>query len=508
MVGTALRSRGAGAAASRWTLAACAVAVIALVAHGLAISFLNDDAFISYRYAENWAAGRGLVFNEGERVEGYTNFLWTVLIGCLLRAGVDPLLASRVLGGLAAAAAIVVTARLGAAIGGPRGGRLAPLLLAASTPFAYWTFAGLEGPLFAFLLVLAFERDAAGAGVGSAPANRRGGALLGVVVALLALTRPEGALVFAFFLAARAARERDQGWTRALRGQLGFAAAFLAVFVPYFAWRTLYYGELLPNTFHVRQGRTLAENLGLYRNGVAYVLAFVRDGGGIAIVAPLLLLVSRGGSRVTGGLLAFCAVWIAYLVAVGGDAKILYRFFVPILPLLFLLVERTACVLHALLAERARSLARARTLRAVAATLVATLLLVSAAPSFAPPEKYRIDRTFFAMLAEGGKWLARYAPADATVACFAVGALPYYARLRTYDLLGVTDEHIARGSLRAGEMTGHGKTDWPYILAKRPTFIFPMESPDLSAAGYQFAPISVNVGGEVLTLRAWRRIGS
>ena len=51
---------------------------------GLAVvHFANksyDDVFISLRYAENLAAGRGLVFNPGERVEGYSNFAWTVLL--------------------------------------------------------------------------------------------------------------------------------------------------------------------------------------------------------------------------------------------------------------------------------------------------------------------------------------------------------------------------------------------------------------------------------------------
>ena len=42
--------------------------------------FLQDDAFISFRYARNLATGHGLVWNPGERVEGYTNFLWTLLM--------------------------------------------------------------------------------------------------------------------------------------------------------------------------------------------------------------------------------------------------------------------------------------------------------------------------------------------------------------------------------------------------------------------------------------------
>lgn len=40
--------------------------------------FIQDDAFISFRYAYNLVNGIGLVWNEGERIEGYTNFLWTL----------------------------------------------------------------------------------------------------------------------------------------------------------------------------------------------------------------------------------------------------------------------------------------------------------------------------------------------------------------------------------------------------------------------------------------------
>lgn len=40
----------------------------------------NDDSFIGYRYAENLARGQGLVFNRGERVEGYSDLLYVVMM--------------------------------------------------------------------------------------------------------------------------------------------------------------------------------------------------------------------------------------------------------------------------------------------------------------------------------------------------------------------------------------------------------------------------------------------
>src|SRR6267154_221619 len=60
--------------------------------------FIQDDAFISFRYADNLVRGIGLVWNQGERVEGYTNFLWTLLMSGGICLGMDPVLFSQVLG--------------------------------------------------------------------------------------------------------------------------------------------------------------------------------------------------------------------------------------------------------------------------------------------------------------------------------------------------------------------------------------------------------------------------
>lgn len=45
--------------------------------------FLTDDAFISFRYARNLVEGHGLVYDLGEYVEGYSNFLWVLELAAL-----------------------------------------------------------------------------------------------------------------------------------------------------------------------------------------------------------------------------------------------------------------------------------------------------------------------------------------------------------------------------------------------------------------------------------------
>src|SRR5574341_680160 len=60
----------------------------------------TDDAYISFRYAQNAIRGYGLVFNPGERVEGFTNFLWTAMMLPLEGTRGDVGRASIVLGAL------------------------------------------------------------------------------------------------------------------------------------------------------------------------------------------------------------------------------------------------------------------------------------------------------------------------------------------------------------------------------------------------------------------------
>src|SRR5262247_1530018 len=89
------------------------VAAAALVAHSLLFNFVTDDAFISFVYSRNLAEHGQLVFNLGDRVEGYTNFLWTVVLGLLMKLGIQPDVASRVLGTACGVATLYVVMRLG-----------------------------------------------------------------------------------------------------------------------------------------------------------------------------------------------------------------------------------------------------------------------------------------------------------------------------------------------------------------------------------------------------------
>ena len=55
-------------------------ALVVLFVHAASyLPFIADDALITLRYAERLLDGHGLTWNDGERVEGYSNLLWLQL---------------------------------------------------------------------------------------------------------------------------------------------------------------------------------------------------------------------------------------------------------------------------------------------------------------------------------------------------------------------------------------------------------------------------------------------
>src|SRR2546423_1273937 len=64
----------------------------------IGLRWISDDAFITMRYVKNFVKGNGLVYNMGERVEGYTHFLWLMILAAARTIGFDPVDASIWLG--------------------------------------------------------------------------------------------------------------------------------------------------------------------------------------------------------------------------------------------------------------------------------------------------------------------------------------------------------------------------------------------------------------------------
>ena len=426
----------------------------ALLIHIDSFRYTVDDAFISFRYAENLAGGNGLVFNRGEPVEGYTNFLWTVLIAGGIRAGIDPVPFSRV-AGTAAGLLLLWTAFYFARSRLP-GGSLAfllPVPIVANGAFALWCGAGLETVLFTFLLFLGAALAVGWRGEGEGAFTAAA-----LVFSLAALTRPEGTLFFVVLLFDRVVIRRAP-W----RGTLAGAALFAAVVGAHEAWRIAFYGDPLPNTFYAKSGGGFAAAA----RGFVYIGRFFGRFGGWTLLAPLGLLVLGPLRRWERTFLLLLAAQIGTVVLAGGDSLPFFRFLVPAIPFLAVLA---IAGMDRLFSYREGDLSRFRVL------LFSVILAIPLHGTFRgetirflEEDRDRIELHWKVI----GRWLAETASPGESIAVTTAGAIPYYSRLETIDMLGITDRHIARREMpeMGSGLAGHEKHDMAYVLSRKPTYI-------------------------------------
>lgn len=436
------------------------------------LRYTSDDSYISYRYARNLADGAGLVWNPGEHVEGYTNFLWVVLLAGVHKIGFDIVLSGRWLGfalGILAIGGTYLLCRvLVEGAPGRTAGLVAALLLAASGPFAAWGTAGLETSLFALLLLAAVLAHI------SEQARRRPPAS-GILWALLTMTHPAGAIPFAvsgvFKLGESAIRIRQarpgQVAARSEVQRLGvWAAPFALLYFPYFAWRYATYGWLFPNTYYAKVGSGLHQ----YARGLLYADTFIEEYAiWILLAAPVAILAGSLPRGRAAYVLAVVLAMFAYIVYVGGDGLLLYRFFAPVLPLIYALAVASAASIARYWNQRADAPAWAPT--AVCASMAAAFILFTLHASAGIPAVAQ-ERASVNEREEIGRWLRANLPPATVIAVVPAGSIPYESRLPAIDMLGLNDEHIAHVSIdEPSVLIGHEKYDSNYVLDRKPDVI-------------------------------------
>ncbi len=286
------------------------------LARAAALTWICDDAFISFRYARNLVDGLGLVFNAGEAVEGYTNFLWTLLLAGGMALGLAPEALSPLLGlgGFAGTALLLAWAGGRAAPSGVLRLPVAALCWLGIHHAQIFATSGLETSLFGLLLlggaVLAIEARGPGAF-----------AALGLVGALATLTRPEGALVVG--LGGLVATVSGPARTRHLAAWLGPTVLVLA---PWLSWKQAFYGDLLPNTWYAKAGDGPR-----WAQGALYVGLYLRTWPVVAAGAlgALGLVLGRrraglapgwDGARAPLVLLALTLPFIVHVLRVGATS--------------------------------------------------------------------------------------------------------------------------------------------------------------------------------------------
>jgi len=406
-----------------------------------------DDAFITFRYARNLAAGEGLGFNPGERVEGYSSLSWTLLLALGDALGLDLPDLSRVLGLALGAGTLLLL--LFASWARPPARLLTAGLLAVWLPGAYHFLNGLETALTAFLVT-------------ALVAVPRKGWVHHLAGALLVLTRPEGFLAvllwaLSSWLAGRRSRPRHE---------MGVALTAAACFLGQTAFRWLYHGDWIANS---ARAKLLPLAMALPR-GLADLGRFAFEGAGYGTLALLALAAfflgrPAGTSRELRAACWFLALFGAALAAGGGDSFPLWRFYVPLAPVLFLCAAQG---LDLLLRRRQAPLVLA------ALALLAALCL----PCRGFLQRMEREAHWRDQWVATGKRLAAVMPPGTTIALCPVGALPFYSGLPAVDMLGLNDRHIARVRPdRRYWYPGHHRHDAGYVLSRQPDLVMLANGP-------------------------------
>jgi arabinofuranosyltransferase len=424
--------------------------------------FYNDDAYITLRYARNFLQGNGIVWNTGEYVQGYTNFLHLMFVALLGFTGIDLFWASRIVGVSAfwgLAGFLVHYCRTTRSTTQDTLYYLPALMVLTSCPIIVWSIGGLEAVLFSLLAT-------AGCLLFLCRSDHRNKQILylagsGTCLGLCALTRPDGALFIVISIIWLAITQRG----RRLSSIFAFAIPCAIVLAPYALWQSYYYGSVVPNTYYVKVGSFSVETVA---KGIDYIIRYAVSPPYI----PCLLLVVAiwlTAARRWNGTLFYLAFsiggYLAFITYVGGDHFQAFRMLVPIIPLMsyafYLGLSRISGADN----------------KGWHWAVVVSILCLSTVQLFSSVLNPRWEDAASYNGTIVGRYIAKNWPAGSLVALNTAGSTPYYAGQNTYiDMLGLNDAHISRRRVETidlpwQELPGHGKGDGLYVLSRKPDYI-------------------------------------
>jgi len=414
-------------------LAATAVVVATEVNLGAAPF---EDAAMLMRYAANLAAGHGIVWNVGDHpLDGATDFLLVLVVAGVSKLGASVETAVRTVSLVAhflTVALVYLVARrlhgLGTAASVVAAGYVA-FDLALNT-----TEAGFGTAVFGFFVATSWT---AAFLCRREPESWLHAALFASSCLLMALTRPEGALLAVFMLAAILVFTGVHGGTRIL---VTFAGIFGVLGLAYFAWRWTYFGSPLPNPYYIKAGGALHPK-GLYTSAHAtagmllpflplYALALWRPAGRREAAFSLIPIV------------LFTLIWVLVSDVTNYAGRFQYAVLV------------IAALSWPALFPGGRETQPVRIF--VGAWLVLAVVGLSA---------YRVATLGDVPARDGradvGRLLAPLAAKGYTLATTEAGGLPLYSGWRAVDTWGLNDRWIAH----------HGPVTAAYLDRYRPELI-------------------------------------
>lgn len=445
----------------------------------LTYTHLGEDAFISFRYTRNLARGWGLIYNQGEAVEGYSNLFWVLILTPFEIIGVRLHVAARILSTLFFAG-LIFCGLWSARRLVPRNLPVwvawwLPVALALEPYLHYHDDRGLETVAYAALLGGAMLTIGAGLPLWIA----------GLLAGLATITRPEGlgfalALVPGVYTLAQMTNGKSLFDKEAIVQTLKFLAWPFGFFFVQLVFRQMTYGELVPNT-------VIAKKPG--GGGLTAVVSLMCSHGFVPLIGLIGLGVGCIYARTRALAIAGLGMWLAavvFQIRAGNLLNVGFRYQAPIL-------VPSVTGIWLLVTSAAEGLRLDRPTAPKGAVLCGAAMLLFLVPlqisipgsayfrgnTDAPrsrllvrltePQTYNIaerltwyfhDPIF--INTQAGLWVRENLPPQAVLAADQMGQFGYHAGpdQTIIDLLGLMDAHIARHGLSV-----------EYIQQRRPAYI-------------------------------------
>ncbi|HEY44212.1 MAG TPA: hypothetical protein G4O11_09545 [Anaerolineae bacterium] len=355
-------------------------------------------------------------------VEGYSNFLWTLLIAPFLLVSIDPLIAARSLSFLSAIFCLLVLDKLIREYNpglGKIGVGISLSTVSLSSTFLAWMVGGLETLFFSFLVLLFVFLETRESELAEITSP--------IVVLLLALTRPEGLILLPVMVIYRIF----------LRGISGFKTLrsiflFIIPFTLFLLWRYRMYGYVLPNSAYIK----IHTNLQTISLASHWLLQFFLLRPIFSMVLALSFIILIKEKRLLDQqwsiLMLIVGSFMAFILYAGRDWMPFHRFLVPLIPLFGLLIANAISTFQNGIS------------RIVILTLVTSIGIFELVMSVSV---YRQQITDFGRytsgLIEAGERIKQTTRAESTIAVVDGGALAYFSERPTIDIVGLNNTQIA-----------------------------------------------------------------
>lgn len=430
---------------------------------GIYNSFIQDDAFITFRYSQHLADGYGAVWNlhDNMKVAGYTDPLWMLLIAFADTFRIDPVISSKLFGLFFGLVTLIYTYRVALFVTRSKNISLTALiLLGTNYTFSSYMTGGLETQMQTALITLSLYYTVL---FTSVTVTAKKMIILSSLYALAILTRLDSALFIAVLYIYSVFIEYGKGRVSAVKSvfmPLTLPVAFATISI--LAINYFYYGDMLPNTFYIKAAGFSFETI---ERGFFYIKSFFNA----YMLTPFILLLvwyhkKIFTQKVTILMLFIIVIWILYIIKVGGGFME-YRFMVPVMPMIYILT--------------------AISIGSVSYPLIRYLLTaILIASSIYHAKTFSQERGI-----ESFDWLQGhlYVPSsdwvgigkklksilnpnnnsNITIAVTAAGAIPYYSRLESVDMLGLNDRWIAIHGRHIDMKVGHDRYAPLEYLLKR-----------------------------------------